>query len=139
MASGKSNYLRNAILDHILGVAPYTAPTKVYLALSTSGWSPSVTGTTLTSTEPSGGGYARVELDNDDTMWSEAAGGSSTSLVTVEFGTASSSWGTINSFYIVDAASGGNTLWGGDLYTPRSITSGDSSNFPEGQLNISEV
>lgn len=140
MASGKSNFLRNAVLNHMLRVNAYTAPSTVYLAVSTAGWAASVTGTSLAATEPpEAAGYTRVAVPNDDTMWTEATAGSSTNLLTVEYDDATGSWGTLTSFYVVDAPVGGNTLWGGDLYVTRSIGAGDSAKFSQGQLNISEA
>lgn len=140
MASGKSNHLRNAVLNHVLGITPYAAPSTVYLALSTEDWSASTTGASLALSEPSSGsGYARLSIDNGDEAWSTAVGGTSSSLIPFDFGDATSSWGTLKSFYLVDAAVGGNTLWGGDLYVSRTIVAGDSALFVEGQLSFSEV
>ena len=49
-----SNYLEDAVLNHVFGGSSYTAPTTLYVALFTS--APSDTGG---GTEVSGGAYAR--------------------------------------------------------------------------------
>ena len=49
-----SNYLENAALRHVLGIASFTPPSTVYCGLSTT--TPNDAGNV---TEPSGGSYAR--------------------------------------------------------------------------------
>lgn len=140
MASGKSSYFRDESLKFFLGLAgSLTVPADLYVALSTAVWSAGATGTSIAGSEPSGGdGYARVTVDNDGTTWDAVASGVSGNLVPIAFATATASWGTIASFYLVDSASGGNVLFGGDLVPPRVIASGDTPRFAPGQLTITE-
>lgn len=139
MASGKSNYLRQAILEQNLNIAAaYTPPTTLYVALSTAVWTPTATGGTLAATEPTNG-YARVSVPNDATTWVTGLNLSRTNDVVISFASPSGSWGTILSFYLVDAASGGNILYGGDLFESRAITVGDIVTFNPGQLSVSET
>lgn len=140
MPSGKSAYLRNQVLNHVLGATTYTPPGTIYIALSTASWAAATTGTTLAATEPSGAnGYARVALTNNGTTWSTATSGSKSNSVDVLFSAATGNWGTLNSFYVVDASSNGNILYGGDLYVPRAILSGDTAKFLVGQLTVTEA
>ena len=139
MASGKSAYLRNKALNHVLGAEVYTPPTTVYIALSTAAWTSAGTGTSIAATEPSGGGYARVALANNTTTWPTTTTGVKTNGVPVTFPNASADWGTIVSFYVVDASTGGNALYGGDLYTARAVLAGDAARFIAEQLTVTEA
>jgi hypothetical protein len=139
VASGKSAYLRNAVLNHVLGATVYTPPTTVYIALSTAPWSATATGTTIAASEPVAGGYSRVALANNTTTWPTTATGVKTNGVPVTFPSASANWGTIVSFYVVDASTAGNTLYGGDLYTARSVLAGDADRFVAEQLTVTET
>ena len=139
MASGKSLYLRNAILNHVLGTESYTPPATVYVALSTAPWTASATGTSISASEPSGGGYARKSVTNDTTTWPTTTTGTKSNSIPIAFATASANWGTLQSFYIVDALTNGNILYGGDLYTARAILAGDAAKFAENQLHVSEA
>ncbi len=139
MASGKSAYLRNKVLNHVLGAEVYTPPTTVYIALSTALWTPTATGTSIAASEPSGGGYSRVALANNTTTWPTTTTGTKTNGVPVTFPNASTNWGTIVSFYVVDASSAGNTLYGGDLYTARAVLAGDAARFVAEQLTVTET
>lgn len=137
MASGKSTYLKNALLNYILGDTVYTVPGTFYVALSTAAWSAATTGTSIV--EPSGGGYTRVATTNDTTMWPATTIGSKSNGAAITFPLATANWGTIQSFYLIDAASGGNVIYGGDLYTPRAVLSGDTPKFNIGQMTVTEA
>lgn len=139
MASGKSLYLRNAFLNLSLGGATWTPPATIYVALTTSAWSASATGTSITATEPSGGGYARKSAANDTTTWPTTTVANKANGIVISFNTATTNWGTIQAFYIVDAATNGNILWGGDLYTARAVLAGDAAKFAENQLHVTEA
>lgn len=137
MAGSKSAYLRNAILDATLSGVTYTSPTTVYIALSTAAFSASSTGSSMT--EVSGGSYARVAVTANTTNFPAASGGAKSNGTTFTFATATASWGTVTSFYVVDATSGGNVLYGGDLTTPRSIGTGDTASFASGAITFTET
>lgn len=136
MAGSKTNYLENKILDGVLGGPAFTLPSSVWVALSTAVYSETATGSAMN--EVSGGSYARVEVTNNDTNFPAAASGSKSNGTAVQYPTATGSWGTVRSFYIVDAASGGNCLYGGDLTTQRSVISGDTVSFAAGSIVITE-
>lgn len=139
MAGGKSVYLEQALLNHIYHGVPYTAPASVWAALSTAPWNPAATGTGLS--EPAGGGYARVPVAAGAAGWSAPSGinpSSVSTLIDAVFPTASGTgWGIIQAAYLVDAATGGNALHGGDV-TPVTVNVGSTPQFAAGQLIAQE-
>lgn len=139
MPSGKSIYLRDKVLDHVHGIATYTAPATIYIALSSNPWLASATGTSIAASEPTVGGYARVSVSNSSTGWSTSSGGASSNAALIQFPACTADWGTMVAFYVVDASTGGNILYGGDLYVPKAVLVGDTAKFEAGQLNIQET
>lgn len=127
--AGKSDYLENKILDHVLRNTAYTSPTTVYMALYTA--APSDTGG---GTEVSGNAYARTAI-----TFSAAASGAITSSAVVTFPTPTpSGWGTVTHFGIFDASSAGNLLYWDALTVSKTINSGDEVKFPAGDIDVSE-
>lgn len=139
MAGSKSDYLENKILDLVLGGVAFTPPANVYVALSTTAYADSKTGASMNEVSAAGGsGYARVPLVNNTGSWPAASGGSKSNGVAITFPTAATAWGTVLSFYICDAASGGNILYGGDLASSRTVAAGDTASFAAGAMVITE-
>lgn len=136
MAGSKSNYLEAAILNHILGAETYTPPGIVYVALSSAAYNESATGASFS--EVAVGSYARVAMTNNTTSWPHITGSSKTNGITVTFPTASSSWPEVLSFYLLDASTSGNILYGGDLTTGRTLLTGDTASFAPGAMTITE-
>lgn len=118
-----STYLSNKILDHILQVASYAQPT-VSLALST-------TDPSVSLTEPSGNGYARVALSG---KFSAASAKSSGNTAIISFPQASGSWGTITHFAIVDGSS--NVLWSDALSVAKPVSAADTVSFNAANLTL---
>ena len=83
-----------------------TIPTKYYLGLSKT--TPTAAGA---YTEPSGGGYARVEI----TSLSQPSNGVVTNGSPITFAESTASWGTVTHFLVFDAATGGNLLMYGQI------------------------
>lgn len=136
MAGSKCLYLENKALDIVLGGASWTSPTTVYIALSTAAFSSASTGSSLT--EVSGGSYARVAVTNNSTNWPNASSGAKANGAVFTFPAATANWGTVQSFYIIDASSGGNALYGADLTTSRTINSGDTASFAISAISLTE-
>lgn len=142
MAGSKSDYLEAAILNYILGGVAFTPPTNtnpVYVALSTAAYSDAATGASMS--EVTGGSYARVAVTNNTTNWPNATGTSPATKsngTAITFTAATASWGTVTSFYICDALSGGNVYYGGDLTTAKAIGSGDTATFAAAAITITE-
>lgn len=139
MSSGMSAYLEAKILDHVLGGTTYTPPATVYFALSTAAFDPSATGSAMS--EATGTAYARQAQTNNTTNFPNATGSNpavKSTGTTVDWGTAGSSWGTIQSVYILDASSAGNVLYGGDLPAPSPVGSGSGFAVPSGQGTVTQ-
>lgn len=136
MSGSKSNYLENAILDHILGGPDYVRPSIVYVALSSALYNEAATGASFN--EITGAGAARVAMTNNPTNWPASSGGQKSNGLTATFPTATGNWLQAKSFYLLDASSGGNILYGGDLTSPRDILAGDTASFAPGSMIITE-
>lgn len=146
LATGKCLYLASKILDFELGQAAYTPPTDLYLAMSSAAFSRATTGATLLSSEPTGGGYARVHGVNDGTVWPLAAdAGDGTAekanLIDLAFPVVTASLGYVQSVYILDGAtmsSADNCLWGFDV--PMTLVDvGPGPIFVAGALILKEI
>lgn len=141
MAGSKSDYLEKAILNYLLGGTAITLTASCYIALSTAAYADASTGAAMTEVSSSGTGYARVAVTRNTTNFPAASGASPATMqngTAFTFPAATGSWGTIVSFYIVDAASGGNVLYGGDLNTTKSIATGDTATFAAASLTLTE-
>lgn len=130
--AGFSDYLEAKLLDHVFGKTAYTAPTDLYLGLSTT--DPTDAGTQ--TGEPSGGSYARVKVTNNTTNFPNASGGSKANGATFTFPKATGAWGTVTHFFIADASTAGNILASGALTESKAVTSGDTINFLSGAITI---
>lgn len=133
MAGSKSNYLENALLDHVLGNAAYSAPATVHVALYTVAPTDAAGGTEVT-----GGSYARVAVTNNATNWPAASGGAKANGTAVTFVTATANWGTVVAFGIFDAATAGNLLYWADLTVSKAVNSGDTASFAVGDIDVTE-
>ena len=122
-----SNYLENALLDHVLRSTSYTSPTTVYVGLYTSD-----PGDDNSGTECTGGAYARQELSV-----TTASAGVVTSSADVTFPQATDDWGTISHIGILDAVSSGNLLMHTELTTSKTISTGDVLKISTGSLTAS--
>jgi hypothetical protein len=114
-----TDYANNAVLNMVFGATAYDPPPTLYLGLSQS---TSNKGGAIV--EPSGGGYARVPIANNATSFPPAAGGTKSNNAVFTFPTPSAAWGTVQSLFVSDAATGGNILAMADLATPKLIGSG---------------
>lgn len=131
--AGKSDYLEDELLDHVLGGGDYTRPATVYVALFTA--APTDAGG---GTEASGGSYARASVTNNNTNWPAASSGSKSNGTAIDFPTATGNWGTIVAFAIFDNSSGGNMLYWNNVTTPKDVNSGDTASFPIGSITLTE-
>jgi len=130
-ASGAiSTYLANKILDHVFINDAYTPPTNIYAALATETIYDADTGSTIT--EPSGGAYARVNLNT----WNTASGGASSNDGDIDFPTPTVSWGTLTDVALLDALTAGNMLLYGELDASYDGNVGDDVSFADEALDI---
>lgn len=129
----KSNYLEDAILDHVLGADVLTPPATVYVSLHSA--DPGDTG----ASELVGDGYERVAVTNNDTNWPAASGGVKSNGTAISFAAADGAdWAEATHFGIWDAATVGNPLYLGELTTPKTVSDGDTASFAAGTLDVTE-
>lgn len=126
-----SDYLENAILDHVFKTTTYAVPTNIYIALCLSTVEEDDTGSTLPS-EASGGSYARKVMDT----WDAASGGATENTNVITFAEATALWGTITDFAIVDHLTTGKLLGYGKLTTSKGIGTGDTAKFATGDIDV---
>ena len=129
-AGGLSNYLANALLDHVFGNSTYTPATNIYVALAIATITDTTDGTSIT--EPSGGSYARVNLNT----WNIAAAGASNNDGAITFVQATGNWGTATHTALLDALTGGNILLHKALDNSRAIVTGDDPSFADEAFDI---
>jgi hypothetical protein len=132
-----SDYLANALLDHAFNLTTYAAP-DTYIALATGDVLDTDTGSTIS--EPSGGAYARKQVNisgGSTPTWVTATNSSVTNKETISFVQATASWSTITAIAIVDAASSGNLLFYENTVTDQTVDNGDTAEFAVGALKVS--
>lgn len=130
MADAKSDYLEAKILDHVLGTAPFTMPSNIYVSLHTA----SVTDT-AGGAEVTGGSYARQQA----TFNAASTNGG----VTTATNDGAISWTNLPAVTITyvglwDAATNGNLLYWGPLGQARSLAAGDPFTIQDEQMVITE-
>lgn len=136
-----SNYLENAILDHLLRGLAYTAPAAVHVALFTA-----APGDAGGGTEVSGGSYARVQVTSGTAAWNNTQGnttgassgtdGTIENAAAITFPTPTAGWGIATHWGVYDAASGGNLLFYAPLTISKTINQGDAVSFAAGALSL---
>lgn len=124
-APALSNYLRDALIEHMLGT-PYTAPTTYFLAIFED--IPTAAGG---GTEA--GTYTRPDV-TADLVFDGADTGTASNSATVVTVTALPD-GTYRGAAIYDAVTAGNMLWFGALTSPKTVTDGTLP-FPIGNLRV---
>jgi hypothetical protein len=122
-----SDYMENAVIDHMLRNQAFTPPSALYVALYTV--SPTDAGG---GTEVSGGSYARQTV-----TLSAASAGATSNSADITFPQATADWGTIVAVGIMDAASGGNLLAWGALTASKTVNNEDQFKIPAGNLTLS--
>lgn len=125
--SDLTDFLENELLDHVLRNSSYTPPSAVYLGLFTT--APTDAGG---GTEVSGSGYARQAI----TFGSAASGGTISNTAAVAFTASGGNFGNVLAVGIFDALTTGNLLFWKAI-TSVTINSGDTLNFPIGDIDVS--
>lgn len=124
-----SNYLENALINHIFRNTAYTDPASVYIGLFTT-----AIGDDGTGTEVSGGSYVRKQLT---AAFTTPSNGACENSALVEFVTATAVWGLVTYIGIYDAVTGGNLLFWGQLSSSQQVDTGDVFKIAAGDLDIS--
>jgi hypothetical protein len=126
-----SNFIKNQLLNSILGgIAMPTIP-QLYL-----GYTNSACGDATPGTEPTGNGYQRVGLNNNTGMFPPSATGEKTNALSITFPEATGNQGQAVNVGIWSAATGGTYI--GYTTTPtRSIDVGITPSIPSGAMDLS--
>jgi hypothetical protein len=126
--AGKSDFLENKLLDHVLRNSAYTPPATVYAGLYTA--APTDAGG---GTQVSGVNYARQSVAFD-----VASGGATANTSDIVFPTAGAGgWGTVVAAGLFDASTGGNMLYWNTV-TSTAVAAGDVFKFPAGDFDVTE-
>ncbi|MHA1948741.1 MAG: phage tail fiber protein [Candidatus Thorarchaeota archaeon] len=138
-----SNYLEEALLNHVFRTSSFSKPGTVTVGLATASPTDTSTGAAFNEVADTFS-YARVDLgapaDADWTSPSAGTQGEIDNAADITFTTASGgNWGTITSVTLLDNVthSAGNILFYGDLTTAKVVNDGDTFKFSTGDLNIS--
>ncbi len=126
-----SDYLEAAILDHVFGIASFTAPANVYIALFTAAPNDAGGGTEVT-----GNAYARVQVTNSGSSWTRATSTVSNANDITTAVPTPSGWGTVTHFAVMDASTSGNQLGWAALTAATTTAAGTALRFPAGSLTI---
>jgi hypothetical protein len=133
--SGFIDSLEVDLLEHVFGIATYTAPSDWYVGLSTT--TPSDDGTGFT--EPTDG-YSRVSVTADGTEWSVVSGDPAVldNDNPIVFATATGDWGTVTHWGLFTgvAASAGTPQMFAALNTAKRIATDDAARFAAGDLDM---
>ena len=128
--AAKTDYLEDAILNHVLRNTALTSPTTVYVGLTSTATDDAGGGTELT-----GDAYARQAV----TFGAPSPAGTVANSVEVLFPEATGAWSAATHFFIADLASAGNRLYHGILDAPRTAALGDQIRFAVGALIVNEA
>jgi len=127
-----SDYLENAVLDHIFGDGTLTITAPVYLALCTAVVNDGHTGSTIT--EATYTGYARKSIAASD--MDAAAAGAKTNGAAITFAACTSGTDTITYWAICDAATLGNVLCHGSCTSTVISTTQTPATIAIGGLDV---
>jgi hypothetical protein len=126
MSGGATAYAEGRIIDFLFGTAPAAGTGASYVSLHT--------GSPPTSAnEVSGASYARQSF-----AYTKSGGDptTATNSAAINFPTATAAYGTITTFALWDAVTGGNMIAWGTLATAKPIASGDQVRFLAGALTV---
>jgi hypothetical protein len=136
MSNAATNYLENATLDFWLNgnSGTYTSPSNLYVALFT-GTAAAVLANIEAGTfsdEITLGSYARTAV-----TFGSPSGGSISNDANVTFPTATANYdGSVTVMAIMDASTGGNALFAGELTQAKTVTTGDTFQIASSNLTV---
>lgn len=140
VAAGEvSDYMANIMLDFAFRNQAWSAP-ATYVALCDATISDNNTGSTIS--EPSGGAYARKQVNINggaSPTWDLAVSGDPSyvdNTHAITFPQATASWGTIVAVAICDAATLGNMLFYDNGMTDKAVGIDDTAEFAIGDLDL---
>jgi len=124
---GFSNYMKDAILNHILGGTPFDLLTHLYF-----GYMTTVPTDAAAGTEPSGNGYARVAVVNNPTNFPEVLpNGEKFNASRINFAESTGNQGTAAYVGAWDAATAGNFIAWYQMSQPKNVVAEQIPFIPE--------
>jgi hypothetical protein len=129
-AAATSNYWQNHIIDQFFRGQTALTPGTLYVELATTTATAQACGTEVTGT-----GYARPSITASLANWAGTQGAGSTTASSnssgstgttsnnnaITYGAPTAAWGTITSFCLMDALTGGNLEVYAPLTTPKTV------------------
>lgn len=119
-----SNFLENAMIDHVFRNTPYVQSSTVYVTLYSTDPTDADTGTELV-----GNGYARTAV-----TFIAPTDGVTSNNADILFPVATADWTTITHIGVRDASTAGNLLFHKALTTPVTVLNTNNFRIPLGQL-----
>ncbi len=110
-------------------------PSIYYIGVSST--TPTIGGTGVT--EPTGGAYARIQVENNSTNITQNGTGTGTNVYALSFAESTANWGTMTNYVVYDGLTNGNLLMYGALDRTRTVESGTTLQIKAGQLQLSFV
>lgn len=130
-----SDFAREKIAEALLGNQAPAIPATFYIALCTAAPTAASTGSTIS--EPSGNGYARVSITNNQTNWGQlTAGIISNALDFTGFAASGGNWAQTTHWALCSAATLGDMWLFGALGVAKTVLDGDSAQFDAGDIDI---
>jgi hypothetical protein len=124
LSTAFTTFAANELLDHIMGIGSYTAPTALYVKLH-------IGDPGANATANPAGETTRVAAGT----WAAAASGASSNNAAISWTSVSTSE-TYSHISLWDALTGGNPLLKGALTTSKAITAGQDAEFAIGELDV---
>jgi len=119
--AGMTSYLQAALLNHLLNLTPYVAPTNLYVSLHTV--APTDAGSHANEVPTGASGYARIPITGQMSA-ADPVSGLSLNTALIASGVALTDWGLIVAIAIEDALTGGNMLMWALPSAPEVISAG---------------
>jgi len=136
--AGKSDYLENAALDHILTSTSYTSPNAtLYLSLHTGDPLDDDTGATEVDDVVDDTAYARQSIAFAAASGGVSASNTAQTFTAVVYGTGAAPY-VVTHVGIYDASTAGNLLYSQALSPNRTLSVGEIASFDSGATTVTE-
>lgn len=141
--SQMSDYLEDALIQHIFRNSQHTKPTTIAIALLTTDAVDGDTGQFSVGTGvevTNANAYTRQTVGPSAATWNDPSAGTGQTANTsaITWTTATGSWGTVVGCAIVDSATydAGNMYFRGSNNVDKAITTDDTAEFAAGALTV---
>lgn len=128
-----STTIDNNVIEHFVGKSTWTAPSAIYVGLSST--TPTKSGSNVT--EPSTGAYARVNITA--AQFNSASSSSTATNTDKSFPQATADWASgsnLTNLVIYDASTSGNFLGFKALTVAKPVLNGDTAKILSGDFTI---